>query len=416
MRYFDKLSTKDLKFKARWLKKTIVLLSLPLLAGTFVMKLLVWAEKPGFSDASLEIVSTSSPSTSIAISQNETPNAYMASVRNRMEAPGFVFLLGCQMAIHDLGSSKPFHSTKKLREKYSPEILNYASRSMSEMVRNLKLQPQDPMLDSLLSEILISLKYDYISLQNYLFINELPERSRIRIVAQTDHPDLSTYMVNTFSTLFIGYNNAVDNEQGESSWYSLKKMVDQKRDLWEKSRENLRIKQTALQLGESGEVRKKLLQNISLLEADKQKLKSRIKEIKSRLYKKSKTRAVPVVDQDSDKEEKLLIELADSQANLRLVEAELEKQKKHLEEQDEQILNPLREKEERLRKDYLLAREKFESERQSGGSAQFKLAQVEFGQTRYPNPFAIWVLAGLSFTAAFFLWILFLFRIGYLRG
>ena len=149
---------------------------------------------------------------------------------------------------------------------------------------------------------------------------------------------------------------------------------------------------------------------------EQQKLKNRILELKTRLYKKSKTRAVAVVDQDKDDEGKLLIELTESQASLRLVNSELATLRKRLEEQDEQILHPLRKEEERLRQDYLMAREKFEAEKNSGSGGQFKLVQIEYGQTRYPNPFAVWVLAGLSFAATFFLWILFLFRIAYLRG
>ena len=264
MRYFDKLFPKYLRLRGRWLKKTLVLLSLPFIVGSLVMKLLIWAEGPRISEATLEIISASSTPTSVAISQKDHSQAYLSTVLNRMEAPGFMFLLGCQLAIHDLVSENGFHPATKLREKYSPEILDYASRSMSEMVKNLKLQPQDPMLDSLLAEILVSMKYDYFSLKNSLIISEFPEKSQIRIVAQTDQVELSTYMVNSFASLFMGYNKAVDNERGESSWSSLKKMVDQKRDSWEKCRENLRIKQAELQLGESGENRKKLLQKISL--------------------------------------------------------------------------------------------------------------------------------------------------------
>ena len=417
MRFFENFPGKIWVFRITWIRKTLVLTSLPLMVGTMVVGLLLWAEEPGFSEATLEIL-TKNQDPSPAKIEEGIAHPYINLVMKRLQAPGLIFLLGCQLAVHDLTSPKPFHPPLELQDKYPEKILEYAAETMAEMVRNLKPQPQDPMLDSLLSEILVNLKYDYMSLNTYLTVKVSNADSRIRIMAQTEHTDLSTYLVNTFSSLFIEYNKAVDSEQGESSWISLKKMLAQKRDGWEKSREALRFKQNELQVGE-GKNRKSLIRRIRSLELDKKEIQARIRHLRAKLNRQIKNKAVPVKFIYPSKQiskDELLIELGEAQAKIDMLESELLSLKNMLEQQDEQVLKPLREEEKRLREDYLSTKEQFDQLNHAKMLGPVKVVQVSFGQSRYQNPFAVWLLAALSFTAALFLWILFLFRLGYLRG
>jgi polysaccharide biosynthesis transport protein len=262
-------------FKVLFQRKWIVL-GIPFLATVAAVVLTAGYKRTYRSTAQLSTGFTISPEAKVI---TERINLYEVDVNfnnliETINSPRVFTLLSYRLALHDLsGKEKPFIDVSELRKK-SPfitridttELLGLLERKLN----NMSLIDSYVEEERRIKEVLDALSYDFESLMKLLNVSRVKGTDYVSVVAFTESPYQSAFMVNTLCEEFLRYNTSVITARSNEAVQTFARLVEEKRSDMAAKNEELRLfKASNNLLNMSAESENKITQ-ISQLETQRQ--------------------------------------------------------------------------------------------------------------------------------------------------
>ena len=120
--------------------------------------------------------------------------------------------LSYKLIIHDLTSNSPYRTPSSLLKQLNDDAKKHAVSVFTDMYNKRQaLSLFNPDQDGL-HKLLVSMKYDEQSLLNNLTIYRVQNSDYIDVQFESDNPELSAVVVNTFCTEFINYYTSLVKE------------------------------------------------------------------------------------------------------------------------------------------------------------------------------------------------------------
>lgn len=158
-----------------------------------------------------------------------------------------------QLMIHDLSSNKPFKKPSEELENLNATERKQALQFYSKLYKGqqqLDLTHPDQIA---LNKLLVSMKYDEISINKMLLVFRANNSDFITVKYQSENPSLSAFVVNTLSKEFINYYNTLVKESQARTVSFLGSLSQQKMNALDEKMAELRsykIKNRVLNLDE----------------------------------------------------------------------------------------------------------------------------------------------------------------------
>lgn len=347
----------------------------------------------------------------------------MIALITSMKSERAIQLLALSLASHDLSSNEPFSQRQQAIQKLHREDKAVLATAFREKLTNLDTEFGSTPQDSMMALLLRRLGYTTASLSDKLSINNIPGSTQVKVQGHGYTPEMSTYMVNSFCEEFIRYQLVVEKERIESSIELLGQIADQKRSELEEKTNRLRGKRQALRANTANEETQDLLRKISQLESQYQEQQMRIKALKEEIdknkQKESKSNIIAVQwirpTQQKNGQTKLAIQLGSAMAHLKYIEQELKSLQDQLSKKEDALLASYEEEVIASEQAYLEILNKLREVEIAQTRLEQSLVLVARGTSRFPNPLASKFMGVLAGMTSFFLWLIWLFQVKYLR-
>ncbi|MEM7368001.1 MAG: hypothetical protein AAF587_05330 [Bacteroidota bacterium] len=347
----------------------------------------------------------------------------VSSLIASMKSERAIRLLALSLAAHDLTANQAFSQRQQAIERLHREDRAILATAFREKLAALETEFGPSSQDSMMSLLLRRLGYTSASLSDKISISRVPGGTQIRIQGHGYTPEMSTYMVNSFCEEFIRYQLIVEKERIESSIDLLGQIADQKRSELEEKTSRLRNKRQALRSNDSNQETRDLLHKISQLESRYQKQQLQIKALQEEIDQQNDHQKNPQIiavrwihpTQQTDGQTNLAIQLGSAMAHLKFMEEELKHLQEQLSKKEDALLATYEEEVIASEQAYLEILNKLREAEISQTRLEQSLVLVARGTSRFPNPMAsqfMGILAGLT---SFFLWLIWLFQVKYLR-
>ena len=280
----DLLTIIKILFKRKW-----IIIGIPFLATVGAVIMTSGYKRTYRSTAQLSTGFTLSPEAKVI---TERFNLYEVDVNfnnliETINSPRVFTLLSYRLLEHDLsGKEKPFINATELRKK-SPYLSKIDTAQVVHLI-NQKLNSMSTM-DTYLEEerrvrdILVALGYDFESLVKVMNIARVKGTDYVSVLAFTENPYLSAFLVNTLCDEFLRYNTSVITARSDEAVQTFADLVDQRKNELAAKNEELRLfKSTNSLLNLSAESENKITQ-ISQLETQRQDEDKNLRSIKLQL-------------------------------------------------------------------------------------------------------------------------------------
>jgi polysaccharide biosynthesis transport protein len=267
----DLLTIFKILYRRKW-----IILGIPFLAAVLAVILTAGYKRTYRSTAQLSTGFTISPEAKVIA---ERFNLYEVDVNfnnliETINSPRVFTLLSYRLLVHDLsGKEEPFKNVNELRSKNpllakinAAEIIKIVEQKLSSMsVMNSYVEEERSVRD-----VLDAFGYDYESLKKILNIARVKGTDYVSVMALTENPYQSAFMVNTLCDEFLRYNTSVITARSDEAVQTFSKLVEQKKNELDAKNEELRLfKSSNSLLNLSAESESKISQ-ISQLETQRQ--------------------------------------------------------------------------------------------------------------------------------------------------
>jgi Mrp family chromosome partitioning ATPase/uncharacterized protein involved in exopolysaccharide biosynthesis len=262
-----------------------IILGIPFMAAVLAVILTAGYKRTYRSTAQLSTGFTLSPEAKVI---TERFNLYEVDVNfnnliETINSPRVFTLLSYRLLVHDLAEKEtPFKDSKELRSK-NPFLAQLNSAQIIKILEQ-KLQSMS-VINSYVEEersvkqVLDAFGYDYESLKKVLNIARVKGTDYVSVVALTENPYQSAFIVNTLCDEFLRYNTSVITARSNEAVQTFSKLVDQRKAELDAKNEELRLfKSTNSLLNLSAESESKISQ-ISQLESQRQEEDKNLRSI-----------------------------------------------------------------------------------------------------------------------------------------
>jgi succinoglycan biosynthesis transport protein ExoP len=267
----DLLTIIRILFKRKW-----IVIGLPFLATVAAVVLTADYKRTYRSTAQLSTGFTISPEAKVI---TERFNLYEVDVNfnnliETINSPRVFTLLSYKLLLHDLtGREKPFIDVNELKSK--KQWLARIDTTMIEQLLESKLKSMSAMDtyvedERVVKDVLDAFGYDYESLIKVLNVARVKGTDYVSVVAYTENPYQSAFMVNTLCDEFLRYNTSVITARSDEAVQTFSRLVEEKKGELAQKNEELRLfKSSNSLLNLSAESENKIAQ-ISQLETQRQ--------------------------------------------------------------------------------------------------------------------------------------------------
>jgi polysaccharide biosynthesis transport protein len=267
----DLLTIIRILFKRKW-----IVIGLPFLATVAAVVLTAGYKRTYRSTAQLSTGFTISPEAKVI---TERFNLYEVDVNfnnliETINSPRVFTLLSYKLLLHDLtGHEKSFIDVTELKSK--KQWLARIDTTLIEQLVESKLKSMSAMDtyvedERLVKDVLDAFGYDYESLVKVLNVARVKGTDYVSVVAYTENPYQSAFMVNTLCDEFLRYNTSVITARSNEAVQTFSGLVEEKKSELAQKNEELRLfKSSNSLLNLSAESENKIAQ-ISQLETQRQ--------------------------------------------------------------------------------------------------------------------------------------------------
>lgn len=267
----DLLTIFKILFKRKW-----IVLGIPFLATVAAVVLTSGYKRTFRSTAQLSTGFTLSPEAKVI---TERFNLYEVDVNfnnliETINSPRVFTLLSYRLLVHELeGKEKPFVDIQEVRSKKqflarldTAELLNLIKNKLNSMSAIDSYVEEERKI----KQVLDAFGFDYESLIKILNVARVKGTDYVSVVAYTENPYQSAFMVNTLCDEFLRYNTSVITARSNEAVQTFSRLVEQKKSELAQKNEELRLfKATNSLLNLSAESENKIAQ-ISQLETQRQ--------------------------------------------------------------------------------------------------------------------------------------------------
>lgn len=409
----------------RFSKKILILSAVPIFVTALVFLLFDFIQDSYNAEARLRV------NESLILPAEEAGEAPLsAETRLRQKVEGIKFamlsepslnLLAFSLAVHDLNQEPPFSTRSEVIQGLKRSERRLLAVDFQTRLSGLDVVWSATASDSSKQHFLAKLGFSQNSLRSKLTVDRVPGSAHLRVQAQGESPEMSTFMVNALCEEFIRYYIQVSKERQESTIDQLRQLLTQKKQKLEETYEVFNQERMALREEQADEATWQLLRQIDQLEQAYQRERRRIEGLKAKLNARQaerKTGIVPVRDwifspvSDPDQ---LAVELGSALAHLEFIGQELSTLREQMEEKESALLRSFEEAVEEAEREYLDVLNKLREAEQHFLQVEQELTLIARGASRFPNPIASSLLALLAGLASLLLWLIWLFQVKYLR-
>ena len=276
----DLLSIFQTLYKRKW-----ILIGIPLLSAVAAIIFTMGYEKMYRSTAQLATGFTIAEEVKVT---DERFNLYESDVKfdnliETLNSPRVLSLLSYRLLIHDLETSKTaFRSIQEVQQEFPNLLMIDTQEIKSLLVQKLDsmniLVPYKPEEQKAL-DLLEAYEYDLESIKNNLGVFRVNRTDYVSVVAVSEDPYLSAYIVNVICEEFFRYNSTINSMRSDKSVNVFSQLVAQKKEELDQKAEALRsFKSSNSLLNFSAETESKISQ-IAELELDRQEEQKKLRSI-----------------------------------------------------------------------------------------------------------------------------------------
>ena len=154
-------------------------------------------------------------------------------------------MLSYKVMLHDLDPNNvPFRTLEKPEDRQRVDIDDEAIKTiLTNKLDSVKLLSASDPVEKKILELLRLYEYDYRALESNLNVARLKTTDFVSVIALSDNPSLSAYLVNSLCDIFLDYNKSKRSSRSTESVAIFSRLVEQKRtELNDKSSQLKRYK------------------------------------------------------------------------------------------------------------------------------------------------------------------------------
>ncbi len=272
-------------YRRKW-----ILIGVPITAAVAAFFLTADYQRTYRSSAQISTGFTISPEVQLT---SERFNLFEVDVKfnnliETVNSPRVLSLLSYNLLKHDLDNIEtPFRRPGEGDQDVALELSKIETSEVTSNLKNkldsMKLLNNYVVADKSTLDLLEIYDYDVESLKEVISISRVKNTDYVSIVAYTESPFLSSYMVNTLCSEFLRFNAFTTNARSDESVNIFSKLVSQKKEELDRITEELRVyKSTNSLLNFSAESESKISQ-ISSLESQVQEEQKNARSIRLQL-------------------------------------------------------------------------------------------------------------------------------------
>ncbi len=218
----------------------------------------------------------------------QVQNAFSNLIEN-ISGRSTLQLLTKKLVKHDIAAdsiSPPFRTIEEGEQLYSDaalsilsDSLNIEGKSPSEILRT-QLSPE---LNKILKDVSKSLEYDYETLREQILIYRIGETDYLNIEYASEIPELSYYMVNTFTNDVIKLDRSIQSGEESSAYNFYEELVTEKKKAYDQLTKDLNDYKKSNNVVNLEEQTKSIVSQIKELELTKERYKKEIPSLRQNI-------------------------------------------------------------------------------------------------------------------------------------